>query len=118
MRALTDTWTMTKRSLRHTTRSVDTIITAVLMELIYMLDLGMSAPEAIAAPRIHHQWSPGELMVEQTLPQHLRTALQQRGHEVKELNSMAVSHIVARSPDGKSFMGAADPRAAGDAAGW
>ena len=94
------------------------IITAVLMELVYMLDLGMSAPEAIAAPRIHHQWSPGELMVEQSLPQDLRTALQQRGHEVKELNSMAVSHIVARSPDGRSFVGAADPRAGGNLAGW
>lgn len=94
------------------------IITAVLMELIYMLDLGKSAQEAIAAPRIHHQWSPGELMVEQSLPQNLRTALQQRGHEVKELNSMAVSQIVARSPDGKSFVGAADPRAGGNVAGW
>lgn len=94
------------------------IITAVLMELIYMLDLGMTAQEAIAAPRIHHQWSPGELMVEQSLSQNLRTALQQRGHEVKELNSMAVSHIVARSPDGRGFVGAADPRAGGDMAGW
>ena len=26
MRALADTWTMAKRSLRHTTRSVDTLI--------------------------------------------------------------------------------------------
>jgi gamma-glutamyltranspeptidase/glutathione hydrolase len=94
------------------------IITAVLMELIYMLDLGMSAEEAMAAPRIHHQWSPGELMVEQSLPQHLRTGLQQRGHEVKELNSMAVSHIVARRTDGKSFVGAADLRAGGRVAGW
>ena len=94
------------------------IITAVLMELIHMLDLGMSAQEAIAAPRIHHQWSPGELMVEESLPQNLRAALQQLGHEVKELNSMAVSHIVARSPDGKSFVGAADPRAGGKVMGW
>jgi gamma-glutamyltranspeptidase/glutathione hydrolase len=94
------------------------IITAVLMELIYLLDLGMSAPEAIAAPRIHQQWSPAELMVEQSLPAHLRKALQQRGHEVKELNSMAVSHIVARSPDGESFVGAADPRAGGAVAVW
>lgn len=94
------------------------IITAVLMELIYMLDLGMSAEEAIAAPRIHHQWSPGELMVEQSLPQHLRSALQQCGHEVKELNSMAVSHIVARSSDGRGFVGAADPRASGNLLGW
>ena len=33
MRTLTDTWTMTKRSLRHTTRSVDTIITDAVDEI-------------------------------------------------------------------------------------
>ena len=37
MRALTDTWTMTKRSLRHTTRSVDTIITVVLTPIGMLL---------------------------------------------------------------------------------
>jgi ABC-2 type transport system permease protein len=37
MRALTDTWTMTKRSLRHTTRSIDTIITVVLMPIALLL---------------------------------------------------------------------------------
>ena len=37
MRALTDTWTMTKRSLRHTTRSLDTIITVVLTPIALLL---------------------------------------------------------------------------------
>jgi ABC-2 type transport system permease protein len=37
MHALTDTWTMTKRSLRHTTRSVDTIITVVLTPIAMLL---------------------------------------------------------------------------------
>jgi ABC-2 type transport system permease protein len=37
MRVLTDTWTMTKRSLRHTTRSVDTIITVVLTPIAILL---------------------------------------------------------------------------------
>jgi ABC-2 type transport system permease protein len=37
MRAFADTWTMTKRSLRHTTRSVDTIITVVLMPIAILL---------------------------------------------------------------------------------
>jgi gamma-glutamyltranspeptidase/glutathione hydrolase len=94
------------------------IITAVLMELICMLDLGMTPEQAIAAPRIHHQWSPGELMVENSVPENLRTALAQRGHKIRELSSMATSHIVARSGDGKQFVGAADPRAGGNTAGW
>jgi ABC-2 type transport system permease protein len=37
MRALLDTWTMTKRSLRHTTRSLDTIITVVLTPIGLLL---------------------------------------------------------------------------------
>lgn len=37
MQALTDTWTMTKRSLRHTTRSMDTIITVVMMPIAILL---------------------------------------------------------------------------------
>lgn len=94
------------------------IISTVLMELVAMLDLGLSPTEAIAVPRIHHQWSPAELMVEQALPENLKTALEQRGHKLQELNALSVSHIVARTPDGKGFIGAADPRAGGNAAGW
>ena len=37
MRTLADTWTMTKRSLRYTTRSMDTIITVVLMPIAMLL---------------------------------------------------------------------------------
>jgi len=37
MRALSDMWTMAKRSLRHTTRSLDTIITVVLMPIAMLL---------------------------------------------------------------------------------
>ncbi len=94
------------------------IISTVLMELVAMLDLGMSPAEAIVAPRIHHQWSPGELMVEKSLPANLQGLLELRGHKIQELEALSVSHIVARTPDGKSFIGAADPRAGGNAAGW
>jgi len=37
MRTLADTWTMTKRSMRYTTRSMDTIITVVLMPIAMLL---------------------------------------------------------------------------------
>jgi ABC-2 type transport system permease protein len=37
VRALADTWTMAKRSLRHTTRSPDTIITVVVMPIAMLL---------------------------------------------------------------------------------
>jgi gamma-glutamyltranspeptidase/glutathione hydrolase len=94
------------------------IITAVLMELVDMLDLGMTPGEAVTAPRIHQQWSPDELIVEKALPRDLRKALAKRGHDVQEISASAVSQIVARDPKSGDFIGAADPRADGNAAGW
>jgi gamma-glutamyltranspeptidase/glutathione hydrolase len=94
------------------------IISSVLGQLIAMLDLGKTPEEAMALPRIHQQWSPDELLVEKALATEIKNALEQRGHVVKELNSLSVAHTVARSADGKSFIGAADPRAGGKAEGW
>lgn len=37
MSIISDTWTMAKRSLRHTTRSMDTIITVIAMPIAFML---------------------------------------------------------------------------------
>jgi gamma-glutamyltranspeptidase/glutathione hydrolase len=94
------------------------IISAVLVQLVAMLDLGMTPAEAMAMPRIHQQWSPDELLVEQAMRDETLAALEKRGHKVRQLNSLSVAHTVARSADGKSFVGAADPRAGGSAGGW
>jgi gamma-glutamyltranspeptidase / glutathione hydrolase len=94
------------------------IISQMVLELVCLLDCGMSPEEALARPRIHHQWFPDELMVEKTLPRVVRSGLAQRGHKLKLMPSMGVSQIVARSRDGRGFVGAADPRAGGNAAGW
>jgi len=94
------------------------IISQVVLELVCLIDLGMTPEEAVAQPRIHHQWFPNELMVEKTLPRAQRVGLAKRGHKLKRIPPIGVSQIVARSPDGKDFVGAADPRASGKAAGW
>jgi len=94
------------------------IITAVLLELVDMLDLGMTPQQAVASPRIHEQWSPDVLYVESKLPAELKKGLARRGHNIEISSAMAVSQIIARSPDGKGFTGAADPRANGATAGW
>jgi len=94
------------------------IISQVVLELVDQLDLGMTPRESLAQPRIHHQWFPDELMVEETLPKPVREALATRGHKLKLQRSMGVSQIVARTADGKGFLGAADPRAGGLAEGW
>jgi gamma-glutamyltranspeptidase / glutathione hydrolase len=94
------------------------IISQVVLELVALLDLGLSPGEALARPRIHHQWSPDELVIEKALPGRVHAGLSRRGHKLRKLPSIGVSQIVTRSPDGRSFVGAADPRAGGNAAGW
>ncbi len=94
------------------------IISQVVLELVAMLDLGLSPEEALARPRIHHQWFPDELLVEESLSPSLQADLERRGHKLRKSAASGVSQIVARSADGSGFVGAADPRAGGNAAGW
>ena len=94
------------------------IISAVLLELVGMLDLGRTPAEAVAAPRIHHQWSPDLLMVEESLGGDIKKSLAARGQKVSEIKPGSTSQIVARDKTGKSFVGAADPRSGGTAEGW
>ncbi|HWQ91943.1 MAG TPA: gamma-glutamyltransferase [Clostridia bacterium] len=94
------------------------IISAVLLELIGLIDPGLPPDQAIGAPRIHHQWSPEELLVEKSLGADLRLSLAGRGHQVKTMNASSVAHLITRDPDGKGFLGVADPRSRGAAAGW
>jgi gamma-glutamyltranspeptidase/glutathione hydrolase len=61
------------------------IISATLQVLLNVLAYNMSLPEAMFAPRIHHQWFPDELLVEVQKggqPEGLVNALTQLGHKV------------------------------------
>ncbi len=93
-----------------------TIISQVVQELIWMLDLKMGPAEALAQPRIHHQWLPDELVVEKRLPADVKEALRGYGHKVREVESLGASQIIIRQPDG-TFRGEADPRVKGKADG-
>ncbi len=94
------------------------IISTVLLELVELLDLNHTPAEAVAAPRIHQQWSPDELLVEPSLSLELQKSLAGRGQKIRVSKIGSTSHIVARSADGKGFIGAADPRSDGTATGW
>jgi gamma-glutamyltranspeptidase/glutathione hydrolase len=61
------------------------IISATLQVLLNVLAYNMSLPEAMFAPRIHHQWFPDDLLVEakkDSQPEGLVEALRQLGHKV------------------------------------
>lgn len=96
-----------------------TIITQTLLAIINAVDFGRDPAEALAQPRFHQQWSPDELRIEKKFPAELRRELERRGHKLKELESFGACQMVGRTPDGKAFTGAHDPRVTdGKAAGF
>jgi gamma-glutamyltranspeptidase/glutathione hydrolase len=94
-----------------------TIISQVLQALVRRLDLGLSLDQALAQPRIHHQWSPDALRIESRLDQSLQDALTGRGHKLTPVGNMGVSQSIEFNPATKQFLGLADPRIPGKAAG-
>ena len=93
------------------------IITAVVMTIIYRIDLGMDLPAAVASPRMHHQWLPEELKVQSSLPAETVTALESFGHPVTSSKSLGILQAVGVGADGSGFIGVHDPNVAGKAAG-
>ena len=93
------------------------IITAVVMTIIYRIDLEMELPRAVASPRIHHQWMPEELKVQSSLAPNIVTSLQSLGHPVTSSRSLGILQAVAVEPKGSGFIGVHDPKVAGKAAG-
>jgi gamma-glutamyltranspeptidase/glutathione hydrolase len=87
------------------------IITAVLQIIVNVLDLNMPLPAAVAAPRIHEQWSPDVVFVERGLPQPVIEALRARGQIIREGVPRTSANSIAVTPEG--LVGAADPRTRG-----
>ena len=87
------------------------IITAVLQVIVNVIDFQKNIGDAVAAPRVHHQWSPDQVLVERTLPADTIRALEARGHTVRFGPPSGSAHSIAGTSD--SFTGAADGRARG-----
>ncbi|HEY7321935.1 MAG TPA: gamma-glutamyltransferase [Candidatus Binatia bacterium] len=84
------------------------IISATLQTILNVLDFKMPIKEAVEAPRIHHQWIPDELNVEDKLPPEIKRSLERRGHTLKERNTLGVVQAILARRSGIS--GAADSR--------
>ena len=84
------------------------IITTVLQNLINIIDFKMNIAEAIAAPRMHHQWVPDYLRLERGFSPDTIALLQKMGHEVRVMPAMGRVQTVQRRED--LFFGASDPR--------
>ena len=93
------------------------IITAVLQIIANTVDRGMPPAAAVAAPRIHHQWSPDQVFVENTLPMETVKGLEARGHTVVRRAPFTAANTIVVTPRG--LVGAADARTRGSlAAGY
>ena len=84
------------------------IITTTLQVIMNVIDHGLNIQSSVAAPRIHHQWLPDQLRIEEGLSPDTIKVLQGMGHEVKQKSAMgAIQSILVR--DGVMY-GGADPR--------
>ncbi|HXH01787.1 MAG TPA: gamma-glutamyltransferase [Candidatus Competibacteraceae bacterium] len=84
------------------------IITTTVQILLNLLEHGMNIAEATAFPRIHHQWLPDELRVEEGLSPDTLGLLREMGHSVVAKPTMGSTQSILRTPDG--LFGATDPR--------
>ena len=87
------------------------IPTAVLQVIVNVLDFKESIADAVASPRVHHQWLPDQVVVERSLPPDAMRGLETRGHSVRVGQSSGAAHSIAA--EGAGFEGAADGRSRG-----
>jgi gamma-glutamyltranspeptidase/glutathione hydrolase len=70
------------------------IISATLQTILNVIDFRMPVDKAVAAARIHHQWLPERLDVENELPQETRKSLERRGHGIRETRVVGVVQAI------------------------
>jgi gamma-glutamyltranspeptidase/glutathione hydrolase len=87
------------------------IITTTLQVIMNVIDHGMNVAEATHATRIHHQWLPDELRVEEGLSPDTIQLLEQKGHKVAVKNAMGSTQSIMVTEEG--LYGSSDPRRSG-----
>jgi len=87
------------------------IITTTLQIILNVIDHRMNIAEATAAPRIHNQWLPDEIRIEEGLSPDTVRLLEERGHTITVKNAMGSTQSIM-AIDGV-LAGASDPRRRG-----
>ena len=95
-----------------------TIINTVLCVVVNVIDFEMDLRSAVDAPRLHQQWLPDEVHFEgvKKYPA-LVKQLQAMGHTII-LERQGDAHSIAINPRTGHYLGAADHRLSGKAAGY
>jgi gamma-glutamyltranspeptidase / glutathione hydrolase len=88
-----------------------TIINTVLQVALNIMEHGMSIDEAVEARRLHHQWLPDRIRIEQDGASEATIAeLRRRGHEVGVVARQGSVHAIARETRTAARLGYADSR--------
>lgn len=96
-----------------------TIITQVLQTIQNVIDFGMNIYDAIAIPRIHHQWLPDEINYESHgLSEDVKRNLTERGHIIGSVKSLGRMEGILIDIQKNIFYGTSDPRGYGKATGY
>jgi gamma-glutamyltranspeptidase/glutathione hydrolase len=90
---------------------------AVLQVILNVVDFGADLEGAVAAPRIHHQWLPDVLTLEEGgFPAATTAALEAMGYELGTRRYVGNVQVAGTDPATGAASGAADPRRYGAAA--
>tara|TARA_R110002050_G_scaffold55954_14_gene126082 strand:- start:10460 stop:12190 length:1731 start_codon:yes stop_codon:yes gene_type:complete len=92
------------------------IITTTLQLISNMIDHSMNVAEATNAARIHHQWLPDEIRVEEDgLSRDTVAALEAKGHTIAVKSVMGSTQSIHVDAGKGLLLGASDPRRTGSA---
>jgi gamma-glutamyltranspeptidase/glutathione hydrolase len=87
-----------------------TIINSVLQTTLNLIDFDMGVLDAVSAPRIHHQWLPDRLRLEEVeWSEAVLDSLEARGHTLDVRGTQGRVNAIRVGPDGLR-RGAPDPR--------
>lgn len=85
-----------------------TIITQVLQTLVNTLSLELPLPEAMAAVRVHHQWQPDLVFIDDFAAPALTESLAKKGHQLKVWPPFGATQAIGW--DGERLMPVTEPR--------
>lgn len=95
------------------------IITSTLEAALNVLVFDMSATEALARPRFHHQWQPDVLQLETPLVgTPTDAALRKLGHRTEAKAMIGAVQLIRRDRSGTGYDAASDQRKGGKPAGY
>jgi gamma-glutamyltranspeptidase/glutathione hydrolase len=90
-----------------------TIVTNVFQTIVNLLDHRMSLSEAIAKPKLHHQYLPDVLRFQKDYPELTLNALRKMGHVLQGPQEWGNLQGIQIDWDSKTILGASDPRGDG-----